>query len=212
MAFTEWAMQGVEFLNCNCDLGCPCQFNALPTDGHCRAVCIVQIDSGHFGDVPLDGLRWGVFAAWPGAIHHGNGTFQVVIDDRADARQRAAIEAVALGRETDPGTLIWQVFSTTVTQILPTLVSPIDFTFDMQARKARVSLPGLVEATAQPIRNPVTGAPHRAQVTLPEGFEYTTAEYASGSAQAHGSIPMDFDGTHAHLAQIHWSTHGVVRH
>jgi hypothetical protein len=37
MAFTEWAMQGVEFINCNCAWGCPCQFNRLPTHGDCRA-------------------------------------------------------------------------------------------------------------------------------------------------------------------------------
>ena len=37
----------------NCDYGCPCQFNALPTDGTCRAVVAWQIGEGYCGDVRL---------------------------------------------------------------------------------------------------------------------------------------------------------------
>jgi hypothetical protein len=51
-------MQGVEFINCNCAWGCPCQFNSLPTYGDCRALGFGQIEQGRYGDVPLDGLRW----------------------------------------------------------------------------------------------------------------------------------------------------------
>ena len=73
MAFTEWTMQGVEFTNCNCAWGCPCQFNSLPTHGDCRALCFGQVEQGRYGNVSLDGLRWGVLLAWPKAIHLGNG-------------------------------------------------------------------------------------------------------------------------------------------
>jgi hypothetical protein len=59
----EWAMQGVEFVNCNCSWGSPRQFNGPPTQGDCRAFCLVQIDRRRFGDAPLDGLRWGMLAA-----------------------------------------------------------------------------------------------------------------------------------------------------
>src|SRR4051812_27280657 len=83
MKFVEWSMQGVEVVNCNCATGCPCQFNSLPTYGNCCAWGFVQIDKGHFGDVPLDGLRWGILGSWPGAIHQGNGTFQTIVDDKA---------------------------------------------------------------------------------------------------------------------------------
>jgi hypothetical protein len=72
-------------------------------------------------------------------------------------------------------------------------------------------VPGIVEGTVEPIRNPVTGAPHRARVALPKGFEYTEAEYVAGRTKASGEIALDFTDTHAHLARINWSTHGVVR-
>jgi len=211
MKLVEWSMQGTEFSNCSCAWGCSCQFNGPPSSGHCHAYCFVQIDRGHFGELPLDGLRWGILGAWPAAIHLGNGTFQSVVDERADARQRAALEAVSQGRETEPGTLIWQVFSATITRRLPTLIKPIELTIDLPARKARVAVPGLLDGRAESIRNPVTGADHQIRITLPTGFEFTEAEVLSGRSTTTGDIPLDLNDTHAHLARIHWSTHGVVR-
>lgn len=209
--YVDWAMQGLEFTNCNCSWGCPCQFNGMPTSGNCRAFCFVQIDSGHFGEVPLSGLRWGILGAWPSAIHLGNGTYVSVIDERADPKQRQAIEAISHGKETDPGSLIWQVFSTTITKFLPTLYKPIDLSIDYSARTARLNVPGVVEGKAESIRNPVTGAPHPVRVTMPTGFEFNESEVVSGKSKATAPIELDFDGSHAHLARIHWSTHGVVR-
>ena len=211
MAFVEWKMQGTELSNCNCNWGCPCQFNSLPSQGHCRAHAFIQIDKGHFGDVNLDGLRWGILAAWPGAVHQGNGSFMTVIDERASAEQRAAIEAISHGKETEPGSLIWQVFSTTVTKFLPTQFKPIDLAIDVNARTGRVRVPGLIDCDVEPIKNAVTGEPQRARLTLPNGFEFTEAEFASGNAKSSGPIELVFDNTHAHVAPIHWSTHGVVR-
>ena len=211
MAFVNWKMQGTELGNCNCNWGCPCQFNSLPSQGHCRAHAFIQIDKGHFGDVNLDGLRWGILAAWPGAVHQGNGSFMTVIDERASAEQRAAIEAISHGKETEPGSLIWQVFSTTVTKFLPTQFKPIDLAIDVNARTGRVRVPGLIDCDVEPIKNAVTGEPQRARLTLPNGFEFTEAEFASGNAKSSGPIELVFDNTHAHVAPIHWSTHGVVR-
>ena len=211
MALTEWTMQGTELVNCNCDCGCPCQFSRVPTHGNCKALIFVQIDTGRFGDVSVDGLRWGVLAAWPGPIHKGNGTLQAIVDERADAKQRAALEAVAHGKDTEPGKLVWAVYASMVTKFLSTLAKPIDLSIDIENRRASIRVPGVVDGTVGPILNQVTGKPNRARVTLPAGFEFTEAEFASGTAKVHGAIPLDFTDTHAHLARVHWSTHGVVR-
>jgi hypothetical protein len=209
--YIEWSMEGMEFANCNCSWGCPCQFNGTPTQGDCRAFAFMQVDKGRFGDVPLDGLRWGIWAAWPAAIHLGNGKFQTIIDEQANPKQRQAIEAVSHGGETDPGSLIWQVFSTTVTEFLPTLYKPIELEINYSARTARVKVPGLLDGKAESIRNPVTGAAHQVRVTMPTGFEFTESEVVSGKSRATGPIELNLDGSHAHLARFHWSTHGVVR-
>ncbi|MBI3028769.1 MAG: DUF1326 domain-containing protein [Candidatus Rokubacteria bacterium] len=35
-AATAWEVKGTITLACNCDWGCPCNFNARPTYGHCE--------------------------------------------------------------------------------------------------------------------------------------------------------------------------------
>ena len=210
-ALTEWTMQGTELAHCNCECGCPCQFSRLPTHGNCEAYCFIQIDKGHFGDVPLDGLRWGILGTWPGPIHKGNGTYYAVVDDRADAKQRAALEAVAHGKDTEPGKIVWAVYASMVSTFLPTLARPIDLSIDIENRIASVHVPGVVDGTIGPILNQVTGQPSRARLTLPNGFEFTDAEFASGTGKTTGDIALDFTNTHAHVARVHWTTHGVVR-
>lgn len=211
MAYVDWSMQGTQVSNCNCNIGCPCQFNALPTHGNCRAYMFVQIDKGHFGKVKLDGLRWGGMFEWPGPIHLGNGTAMVVVDQSASAEQKAAIEAVASGQETEPGSLITQVFSTTLTKVLPTQVKPISLKLDYKARTASVSIPELLEGSAESIKNPITGQPHAVSVKIPKGFEYEEAEFLVGKSRTQGPIALNFDATHAHIAKLHWNMNGVVR-
>lgn len=211
MAFVEWRMQGIQISHCNCNIGCPCQFNALPSHGNCRAYLAAQIDKGHFGKTKLDGLRFAGLYAWPGPIHLGNGTAMPVIDESADKDQRAAIEAILHGKETDPGSLITQVFSTTLTSVLPTQYKKIDLKIDEKSGTAKVSIPGILEGSAEPIKNPMTGAPHRAKVSLPTGFEYAEAEFITGSAKTSVEPKLDFTATHAHIARVNWSTHGVIR-
>jgi len=159
VAFTEWEIEGAEFVNCSCDCGCPCQFNSLPTHGHCHAHTFVRVTRGRYGDVTLDGLNWGIFAMWPGPIHLGNGTFRVVVDERADPRQRAALEAIGQGRDTEPGSLVWQVFSTTVTNLLPTLYATIELTIDVDERTASLHVPGVCESSATDRSSVATASP-----------------------------------------------------
>lgn len=214
MAFVEWRMQGIQLSNCNCNIGCPCQFNALPSHGHCRAYMFAQIDKGHFGDVKLDGLRFGGLFQWPGPIHMGNGVAMPVIDERADAKQRQGIEAVLHGKETEPGSLITQVFSMMLSKALPTQYKPIELKIDEKSGTASVKVPGILEGRAQPIKNPITGAAHRAKVVLPTGFEYQEAEFVTATAAGKsggGEIELNFKDTHAHIAKMNWSTHGLVR-
>ena len=101
MAHVDWYIEGKSFGNCNCVYGCPCQFEDLPTDGHCNGFEVLHIDKGHFGDVDLAGLRTAMLYAWPGPIFDGSGEMQAIIDERANDAQRAALKAVLHGGETD---------------------------------------------------------------------------------------------------------------
>lgn len=211
MALTDWSMKGPEFMNCNCAYGCPCQFNARPTHGTCEAIVGMVIEAGHFGDVSLDGLQWVSVWSWPNAIHEGNGTMQMIIDEGADDAQRAALVEILHGRETEPGATMLQIFSTTLTKTHDALFLPIEIDIDVDGRTAMVRVPEQMQADMEPIRNPVTGKAHRARIELPHGFEYTTAEIASATFKTHGEIKHDYAGVHGHVTMMHLTQSGPVR-
>src|SRR2546423_6214688 len=95
---TDWYMEGPYVKNCNCDPGCPCDFNQNPTHGHCEGMAGMRIDKGNFGDVDLSGLSWGAAYHWPGALHEGNGDIQPLIDEQASEEQRNALLQILSGQ------------------------------------------------------------------------------------------------------------------
>jgi len=206
-----WEIEGRELVNCNCAYGCPCQFNALPTYGDCRAVVGYQINRGYYREVLLDGLRAALIASWPGAIHQGNGTMQVVIDERADGRQREALRKIIHGEDTKEMATHWWVFSAMSPNKLETLYRPIDFEVDIEKRTGRMSIPGIVEMLGEPIRNPVTGAEHRARIDLPHGFEYAIAEMGSASSSVKGPMAMELKNSYGQFNELHLSDSGRIR-
>lgn len=207
-----WEIRGRELANCNCSYGCPCQFNALPTHGTCEAAVVYEIDSGHYGDVRLDGLRTAAVYKWPGAVHEGNGEMQIVIDERATPEQREALEKIMTGEDTDEMATMWWVFSAMAPRKHPTLYRPIDTSIDVDGRTGRGAVPDVFEIEAEPIRNPVTGAPHRARIDLPHGFEYELAEVGSGTTRTSGAIHLpNNQRSYAQFAELHLSNAGVVR-
>ena len=207
---TEWRVKATELANCNCAYGCPCQFNALPTHGFCEAAVAWQVDEGHFGDVRLDGLRMALTAHWPGPIHQGNGTLQLIVDERADAKQRDALLKIMSGQETDDMATMWWVYSAMSPNKPEPLFKPIEFDVDVESRRGSFRVPGVVETTGEPIRNPVTGAEHRARIDLPHGFEYRIAEMGSASTKATGAVKLDLKNSYAQFAHLHLSNKGVV--
>lgn len=211
MALTPWRMTGPSVNNCNCDYGCPCQFNALPTHRQCEALGAMHIDSGNFGDIELDGLNWVALFQWPGAVHEGNGTCQAIIDERANPQQRDALLQILSGQASEPGSTYIQVFSTTVTKMHEPLFKPIEMDVDVDKRKAKVRVPGLIESQIEPIRNAVTGAESRAQICLPDGFEFTIAEVASGTTKSNAGVKLDLKSTHTHMGHYDLTQSGVIR-
>ena len=86
----DWEIHEKMLANCTCAYGCPCQFKALPTYGHCHGVCFMQVDDGHFGGEKLGGLNLAFAVAWPGAVHQGRGKTQPLIDERGTGRPCSA--------------------------------------------------------------------------------------------------------------------------
>jgi hypothetical protein len=208
---TPWELQGRELVNCTCEYGCNCQFNALPDKGHCHAVAGMQLDRGHYGETSLDGLRLAAIFKWPGAIHEGNGEAIAFVDQRANDAQREALLKIMTGQDTDPFATMFAVYASTVTTMHPPVFIDIEVEVDVDARRGRLFINGYVETIGQPIRNKVSGAESRAQIVLPDGFEYEVAEIGSATSRTAGPVVVQIDDKYAQFARLHLNNHGVVR-
>ena len=208
---TYWEFNGRELVNCTCEYGCNCQFNALPDKGHCHAVAGIQIDEGRHGDISLDGLCIAVIFKWPGPIHEGNGEAIAFVDERADEGQRDSLLRIMSGQDTDPFATMFAVFASTLSTMHPPVFTRIDFEVDVEGRRGRLRVPGYIETDGEPIRNKVTNAESRVQIWLPDGFEYEVADIGSASSRTSGPVQVEFSDTYAQFANLHLNSHGVVR-
>lgn len=202
---TNWQIAGEEAAGCNCAWGCPCQFNALPTHGRCEALAGWQILKGYFGDTHLDGVRFAGIYWWPGPVHEGNGTRQLIVDEQATPEQRQALIALYSGKH---GGTYFEIFAAVCPNVLETVVAPISLETDREARRAHLRIPDIGELQSEPIKNPITGEEHRARIVLPNGFEYKEAEIAnSATLRVHSQAPLAFDhkDTYSQLNAFDWS-------
>lgn len=207
----QWMIRGVEFSNCNCSYGCGCQFNAPSTHGFCEAMGSGHIEEGHFNETRLDGLNFVMLLQWPGEIPAGNGMQQILIDERADVEQREALRKILHGESTAPGATHFFVFNSTMSTVLDPQYVPIEIDIDVNARQAKVTVPGLVESKGVPITNPFTGGPFQARINLPEGFEYTVAEIGNGTTQAKAGVTLNFSDSYGQFNILHMNQDGVIR-
>ncbi len=89
---------------------------------------------------------------------------------------------------------------------------PIEIAIDVESRKGRIRVDGLMAVKGEPIRNPVTGKEHRARIDLPHGFEYEIAEIGSASSRSRGNIAIELKNSYAQFAHLHLNNRGPVRH
>ncbi|HEX2208731.1 MAG TPA: DUF1326 domain-containing protein [Longimicrobium sp.] len=195
----QWHLRGHVILACNCDYGCPCNFNGLPTTGKCEGNWNWHVEDGHYGDVPLSGLAFSAAVNWPGAIHEGNGDALLVVDERADQRQRAAILELLSGRAGGP----WKIIATTFGQVHGPEFVPYEVEFaDFHSR---VSAGTLIRLEMRPVRNPVTQAEVHPRAILPEGFVVKEALLgASETFRVDGPVRFDHSGRYAAAAPFQY--------
>ena len=208
---TPWEIKGRELVNCTCEYGCNCQFNALPDKGHCHAVAGIQIDTGHYDKIKLDGLRIAAIFKWPGPIHEGNGEAIAFVDEKASEEQRQALLKIMTGQDTDPFATMFAVYASTVSKMNPPVFTKIDLELDIDGRRGRIFVKDYIDTKGEPIRNKVNNAESRAQIVLPNGFEYAVAEIGSASSKTRGPVQVEMKDTYGQFARLHLNNHGVVR-
>ena len=171
-----WHLQGTITQGCNCDYGCPCNFNAMPTQGHCEGGWTWHVEEGNVDATSLAGLHFSLIGDWPRAIHHGDGEALLLVDERADPAQRQAIEDLLRGRLGPP----WEILSATFTSWNGPVFVPYDVNLD--GARSTVKAGNVLRLEMEPIRNPVSGAESLPQVVLPQGFVYKESTRASSKS------------------------------
>ncbi|HET7718222.1 MAG TPA: DUF1326 domain-containing protein, partial [Bauldia sp.] len=202
----RWVFKSETYDNCCCEMNCGCQFNLPSTHGYCQSAFIGRLVEGRFNETPLTGLNWAALYKWPGEIKDGNGKRQILIDERADRAQRSALETIISGGACEPLSNLFAVFASTCSEFCETLFVPIRLAADLEARTARVEIPGILESRASPKINEFTGEPFHIAIARPSGsFEFTYAELGLGSTSVAGDMEMAFDGTWAHFCIHHFN-------
>ena len=194
-----WRLNGKVLIACNCDWGCPCNFNARPSRGDCEGGWIWMIDQGHVKDVSLDGLGLALFADWPGAIHEGGGRAAAYVDDRASDAQRIALTSVVRGELGGP----WGLFAKTYQLAEPDRAR---FEVHMADHQSHAKIGELIELELQTIRNAVTQAEVHPEVVLPEGLVVKRGSMAASKVfRVGGGVEYDHSGQYAAFGSFDYS-------
>ncbi|HET7468251.1 MAG TPA: DUF1326 domain-containing protein [Gemmatimonadales bacterium] len=165
----EWHVAGDWFDVCKCGIPCPCTFAQAPSSGDCQGVLAYHIRQGHYGAVSLDGLNLlgvGQFEGnlWSGETKAIMGFF---IDERADARQREALQLIWSGQAGG----FPAVFATLVGEMRGIDYAPIEFEIAEDLAYWRAEIPGRVVARAEALTGPMTPPGKRVQTLNAPGSE-----------------------------------------
>jgi hypothetical protein len=164
----KWRVQGDWFDTCNCSIPCPCTFAQPPTSGNCEGILAWHIRKGNYGDVRLDGLSVMALGTFKGNIWEGQtkASMAMFIDERADERQREALQMIFGGRVGGwPGTFA---------------------TFIGEVRGLEFAIPGKLKSTAEALGGPTTPPGKRVQVHNAGG-----SETGPGGVATYGTATTD---------------------
>ena len=102
-SFLPWHISGSYLEACNCEAICPCRRiggrqGGRSTYGVCLGSLSWQIEEGDAGGIELAGMRTVLANRYDDDEEGSPWSFFLYVDDRADERQREALEGIFLGR------------------------------------------------------------------------------------------------------------------
>jgi hypothetical protein len=203
---TSWRINGEYFENCNCDVVCPCLFSpgppmtARPTAGACEVPLAFHIARGQYGNVPLDGLNAVVALRTPGVMSEGNASVALYLDERADERQREALQAIFSGAAGGPPAALAPIIST----VLGVKVVPIRWHKD--GKRRAVEIPGIAHLAVRAVPSMDPDGEIWASNAHPLAMDkLAMAVGEESSTFADYGMRWDNSGKNGHYAAINWS-------
>lgn len=207
-ATPSWSITGEYFENCNCAVVCPCLMSANapltspPTEGACEVAFAFHLDRGTFGDVALDGLNVVMIARTPGPMIEGNWTAALYVDERADERQSAAVQAIFTGQAGG----VMGSFAPLISEVLGVKTVPIRYA--VEGKRRSVEIPGIMDLAVRPAASAMGEDKELVAVNAhpfaPEGVAIAVGE--PGSTWADYGLRWDNSGKNGHYAAIRWSS------
>jgi hypothetical protein len=202
----NWKISGEYMESCNCDYLCPCIYTN-PQEGathdQCTALMVYRIDEGRSGDVTLDGLKFALVIRSGKVMADGDWIFGCVVDERADAAQRAALSAIVSG---EAGGTPSVIRDNLVSDFRGVAYKPIEFTADGLKRSTMIpdilayEIEGVASrnGSGEPLYIDNTGHPANRRLALARSKE----------THVHGfGLDMDMQGigNNGHYAPFSWS-------
>jgi hypothetical protein len=206
-AKVKWSMKGDTISACNCDWGCPCNFNAPPSEGNCQGVYAFHINEGSYGRIKLDGITIGMAAHAPGALHLGNITLYVTVDEKASPGQREALGNILGGKLGGP----FAVFASLTSKLIGPEFVPVEWHFDrVDTSRGYVRLGDKIEIRLDRIKNPVSGKPAGFTLNFSDGLLTDKSELMTTSVYNvnHPQLSFSHPGKYGQTFQFNFSGEG----
>jgi len=197
---SPWVIRGREFLNCSCASGHPSHFNGRQSRGRCFAVAGIRIDEGQHGQTDISGLSLAMIFALN--EDGGKGEVLPILDEAADQAQRAALLDIVTSLDDVAGSTFFRSFSTTFAVMREPVFARIDLVVDISGRRARLEVPGLIDARGEPVLDPDNGEPQRLQLALYDGADVAAREVGRGWASVTGPMTFELRDRHAQFAPL----------
>ena len=133
----SWFARGLIFENCSCTLVCPghMHFSQLCSYDRCKGYWAIRVDSGRFGEVPLDGLKAVIAYDTPQRMIDGGWTQALIVDAAATPEQRDAMERILTGRAGGP----WEKLASFVATQFPTESLPIEIADEAVTKRVTIA-------------------------------------------------------------------------
>jgi hypothetical protein len=198
-----WSIKGDYFEACNCDFLCPCitsNMQAWPTEGDCRFALAFEVAEGAKDGVKLDGVAFVVLAQTDGPMAKGGWTVGLIVDERADEKQRQAITEIASGQAGGPMAAMAPLIGTFAG------VEAAPIRIEKQGRRRKLSVPGMVEQAIDLLAGPEPDKPICIDnVGHPANSRLALARAESLRFKAFGIEANHGVGKNGHAAPFAWS-------
>ena len=205
----EWRLVGDWFDICSCDIPCPCEFAQAPTNNACMGMLAWHVRDGQYGDVRLDGLTVLALGSFEGNLWAGEASARMgmFIDERADARQREAMQTIFAGMAGGGRAGC----AATIGDFRGFEFVPISFVAAGDLAYWQAAIPGRVVGRAEALSGPTTPPGQRVQLLNPPGSEVGPGQVATwgrsvevrtdgfgfnwtGESRSSKHIPFDWTG------------------